>query len=577
MSIMNKVINRFFSILFLASFIIAQPTVGLITPAFGGVGSTIIINGSNFSPNDVGNTVFFGGLEANTLNSTENEIIVSVPNGAYYTPISVYTNGLYATSSQRFNVTFNATEELTVAHLSNQLDNPYLGAKYYDIKIADLNGDEILEIVTSEAGSGSSAYLAIFTTSFDDEGMISIDDRLEINFGTGVYSAPHDIALGDLNGDGLLDIVASEKGDVTDDFEAHTCIFINSSQNQNFSFESPIIISADGYESCVQLQDINGDGKLDIVTTRGTYDQLGVYVNTSDGNSVSFADKVIISNVLANGRPDFADLNGDGMIDMVTASYSSSSYSNREVFVYSNNSAEGNIEFDLEATIVAGGFPPAGYNDYNWSSSNPTLADIDGDGRLDIIVGNGTCGLCSPSGISILRNISTDSELGFEYEYSDFYQYESNSLPVGISISDLNGDGKPDLLTNDWMGGISIMVNSSTEGNISLEEQMQIGVGGFPLSIATADLNMDFTPEIVVANWEVEGLRIIHNFLPIDEQTEDLLYDINDDGLVNNFDFAMLLSLVINQNDSISTADINFDSEVDIFDLLLLSDFLQNM
>jgi hypothetical protein len=39
----------------------------------------------------------------------------------------------------------------------------------------------------------------------------------------------------------------------------------------------------------------------------------------------------------------------------------------------------------------------------------------------------------------------------------------------------------------------------------------------------------------------------------------------------------MLLSLVINQNDSISTADINFDSEVDIFDLLLLSDFLQNM
>jgi hypothetical protein len=127
------------------------------------------------------------------------------------------------------------------------------------------------------------------------------------------------------------------------------------------------------------------------------------------------------------------------------------------------------------------------------------------------------------------------------------------------------------------MGGISIMVNSSTEGNISLEEQMQIGVGGFPLSIATADLNMDFTPEIVVANWEVEGLRIIHNFLPIDEQTEDLLYDINDDGLVNNFDFAMLLSLVINQNDSISTADINFDSEVDIFDLLLLSDFLQNM
>ena len=569
---MNKFKNRVITLLFLSSFIIAQPTIDLIESAFGEIGSTITISGENFSSNSIDNTVFFSGLESNVLNAAENEIIVSVPYGAYYTPITVYTNGLYATSSQRFNVTFNATEELTVAHFSNQLDNPYLGAKYYDIKIADLNGDEIPEIVTSEAGSGSSAYLAIFTTSFDDEGMISIDNRLEINFGTGVYSVPQDIALGDLNGDGLLDVVTSEKGDVTDDFEAHTCIFINSSENQNFSFESPLIIDGDGYENYVQLHDINGDGKLDIVTTLG--DQLGIYVNTSDENSVSFADKIIISNVFANGRPDFADLNGDGMIDMVTTPASSSSYTNREVFVYSNNSADGNIEFDLEVTILSGGEPADWPTDYHWSASNPTLSDIDGDGRLDIIVANGTCNGCSPSGISILRNTSTDSEIGFEYEYSDYYQYESNSQPVGISISDLNGDGKPDILTNDWMGGISIIINSSTQGNISLEEQMIIGVGGFPLSIATADLNMDFTPEIVVANWEVEGLRVIHNFLPVDEQTDNLPYDINNDGVVNIADFEMLLSFVIGGNDSETAADINFDSEVDIFDLLLLFDYI---
>ena len=573
---MNKVINRFFSILFLVSFIIAQPTVGLITPAFGGVGSTIIINGSNFSPNDVSNTVFFGGLEANTLNSTENEIIVSVPNGSYYTPISVYTNGLYASSSQRFNVTFDAEEELTVEHLANQLDNPYLGRKYYDIKIADMNGDGISEIVTSEAGYGSSAYLAIFTTSFDDEGMISIDQHIEFNFGTGVYSEPHDIAIGDVNGDGLLDVVVSEKGNVNDDFESHTCIFINASQNQSFAFESPIIIDGEGYEAFVQLQDINGDGKLDILTTRETWNQVGVYLNTSDGNSVSFENKIIISNVLAYGRPDFADLNGDGKIDMVTTSYDSNNNS-RDVFVYLNNSTDGNIEFNLEATILSGGEPADWPTDYNWSVYSPTLVDIDGDGKLDIVVTNGTCNGCSPSGISILMNISTDSELLFEYEYSDFYQYDSNSLPSRIGISDLNGDGKPDILTTDWLGGISIMVNLSTEGNIVLEEQMQIGVGSYPLSVATADLNMDYTPEIIVANWNVEGLRVIHNFLPVDEQTDNLPYDINNDGVVNISDFEMLLSFVISGNESVSAADIDFDSAVDIFDLLLLSDYLQDM
>ena len=507
-------IKRIILFFILASLTIAQPTIESIEPAFGGIGSTITISGNNFSSNSIENTVFFSGLESNILNATENELMVSVPYGAYYTPLSVYTNGLYGTSSQRFNVTFDAAEELTVAHLSNQLNNPYLGRKYYDIKIADMNGDNIAEIVTSEAGYGSSAYLAIFTTSFDDEGMISIDQHIEFNFGTGVYSEPQDIALGDLNGDGLLDVVLSEKGDVTDDFEAHTCIFINNSQNQNFSFESPIIIDGDGYEGFSQLQDINGDGKLDIVTSRQSWNQLGIYLNTSEDNNVSFADKIIIENVVAP-RPAFADLNGDGMIDMVATAYLNNG---RDVYIYSNNSTEEDIDFNLEMTVLAGGLPPAGYDDYNWSSSNPTLADIDGDGKLDIIVTNGNCGFgCSPSGISVIKNISTDSELLFEYEYNDFYQYQSNSWPLRIGISDLNGDGKPDILTTDWLGGISILVNNSNEGNIEFEEQMQIGVGNYPLSVATADLNMDSTPEIIVANWEVEGLRVIHDFLPVND------------------------------------------------------------
>jgi len=517
---MNKFKNRVITILSLSSFIIAQPIIDLIEPAFGGIGSTVTISGNNFSSTSIENTVFLSGLEANILNSTENEIIVSLPYGAYYAPISVYTNGLYASSSQRFNVIFDAEEELTVEHLANQLDNPYLGRKYYDIKIADMNGDNIAEIVTSEFGYGSSAYLAIFTTSFDNEGMISIDQHIEFNFGTGVYSSPQDIAIGDVNGDGLLDVVLSEEGDITDDFEAHTCIFINSSQNQLFSFGPPIIIDGDGYEGFVQLQDINGDGKLDIVTSKQTSNQLGVYLNVSNNNNVSFANKIIIGNVVATARPAFADLNGDGMIDMVTTSYASSSYS-REVFVYSNNSTDGNLEFNLEVTILSGGEPADWPTDYNWSAYSPTLVDIDGDGKLDIVVTNGTCVQCSPSGVSVIRNISTDSELLFEYEYSDFYQYDSNSLPTRIEISDLNGDGKPDILTADWLGGISIVVNSSTEGNIALEEQMEIGVGSYPLSVATADLNMDFTPEIIVANWNVEGLRVIHNFLPVEYQVNN--------------------------------------------------------
>ncbi len=518
-----------FVILWYPLLISAQPEITHFLPTSGAVGSSVTIYGSGFSAITSNNTVFLGVIETSIISNTSTEIVISVPYGASYTPISVYTNGLYASSSQRFNVTFDAEEELTAEHLANQLDNPYLGRTYYDIKIADMNGDGISEIVTSEAGYGSSAYLAIFTTSFDDEGMISIDQHIEFNFGTGVYSEPHDIAIGDVNGDGLLDVVVSEKGNVNDDFEAHTCVFINASQNQSFAFDSPITIDGEGYEAFVQLQDINGDGKLDILTTRETWNQVGVYLNTSDGNNVSFENKIIISNVLAYGRPDFADLNGDGMIDMVTTSYDSNNNS-RDVFVYLNNSTDGNIEFNLEVTILSGGEPADWPTDYNWSVYSPTLVDIDGDGKLDIVVTNGNCFGCSPSGISILKNISTDSQLGFEYEVNDFYYYEANTWPTRINISDLNGDGKPDILTTDWQGGLSILINNSTDGNIEFEDQMQIGVGNYPLSVATADLNMDESPEIVVANWEVEGLRIIHNFIPIIPSVPSAINDIN----VNN-------------------------------------------
>jgi len=491
-------------------FLLAQPTITNFSPTMGLVGSSVTIYGSGFSTTtSIDNTVFFGGIEATIVSNTSTEIIVTVPNSIPYAPISVYTDSLVSVSSELFNVLFTAIAPLQVSDFSHQLYNPYLGQKYYDVKMADINGDGIPEIVTSESAS-SNAYLAIFKTSFDSIGLMSIDDRLEINFGTGVYSSPQDIAIGDLNGDGLLDIVVSEEGDATDDFQAHTCIFINNSESQNYSFEPPIIIPGEGYEAFVQLHDINGDGKLDIVTSRNIWNQLGIYLNTSNNNNISFANKMVIPEAIGI-KPAFSDLNGDGLVDMVaTVHYGN----NREVYIYSNNSTVSNINFILEDSVLAGGFPPPGPNDWNWSSSFPTLVDLDGDDKLDIVVTNGNCGIgCSPSGISVIRNISTSSALNFNYNYSDWYPYQTDTWPIRTNVSDLNGDGKPDLLTNDWKGGVSILVNSSTLGNISLNSQLEVGVGAYPLAIATSDLNMDGTPDIVVPNWELEGLRIHHNFI----------------------------------------------------------------
>jgi len=116
------------------------------------------------------------------------------------------------------------------------------------------------------------------------------------------------------------------------------------------------------------------------------------------------------------------------------------------------------------------------------------------------------------------------------------------------------------------MGGISIMVNSSTVGNIALEEQMILGIGSFPLSIATADLNMDSTPEIIVSNWDVEGLRVIHNFLPVGES--EIQGDLNGDGMINIQDLIILVNMIL-ANEYSTIADLNEDGVVNILDIII--------
>lgn len=54
-------------------------------------------------------------------------------------------------------------------------------------------------------------------------------------------------------------------------------------------------------------------------------------------------------------------------------------------------------------------------------------------------------------------------------------------------------------------------------------------------------------------------------------------YDINNDGLINESDFEELLSIIIGDSESIDLADINYDSIVNIFDLLILSDVVQDI
>jgi len=106
------------------------------------------------------------------------------------------------------------------------------------------------------------------------------------------------------------------------------------------------------------------------------------------------------------------------------------------------------------------------------------------------------------------------------------------------------------LITNELFNGL----NNTEVQTIKIDEYLVGGWNEYDQNIS------DHRPV---------AIKFSINFIPS--------YDINDDGIINDSDFIMLLSFVINDNGSMDSEDINFDLLVDIFDLLLLSDFLQNI
>jgi hypothetical protein len=244
---------------------------------------------------------------------------------------------------------------------------------------------------------------------------------------------------------------------------------------------------------------------------------------------------------------------------------------NRDVHVYLNTSTGNDLSLELALSLLAGGVEDPQYT-YDWATGTPRLADIDGDGLLDIITRGGTYA-GSPNGLSVMRNTSTAPELSFEYEFEDYYEYKQNAVaPIHVEISDLDGDGKPDIVTSDWRAGLSIWINDSEPGTIALQDQLIVAAGSFPHPLVLCDLNEDVTPELIVGNYHAEGMRIIQNFIPVDDcqlaadfdendavdgadlgallggwgpvttKAGNALYDLNVDGMVGGADIGLLLA-----------------------------------
>ena len=439
-----------------------NPTITSFSPTSGAVGTTVTITGTNFNTTAANNVVFFGATRAVVSSADATTLTVTVPVDATYQNISVtdITTGLTGYSSRPFITTFDGSTVFNPNSFADKMDYS-TGIDTKSVLIDDLDNDgksDLIVVVYSKH------IISVFRNT-STAGSVSFAPKEDFATGLNPYCA----AIGDLDGDGKLDLVVTNYSSNT------VSIFKNTSTSGSINFADKIDYATGTNPQSISIADFDNDGKPDIVIANYNAGNVSVYRNTSTSISLSFATKVDYTTGTNPNSIAISDLDGDGLSDMVVEN-ASNNFS-----VFENTSTAGTISFAAKV-------------DYATTDNlqGTKISDLDGDGKPDLALANG-----AKNKVSIYRNTSTVGSISLVA----YVEYAAGNGTYDISISDLDGDGMPDLAAiNLYDSTVSVLKNTSTSGSISFAAKMDYATGKYPVNITTGDLDGDGKPDLVVSN-----------------------------------------------------------------------------
>src|ERR1019366_890758 len=215
------------------------------------------------------------------------------------------------------------------------------------------------------------------------------------------------------------------------------------------------------------------------------------------GAARSFTPSFATQQTFATGTAPFsvttADLNGDGLPDLIVANWAGNTVS-----VLLNTTAPGATtpSFATQQVFATGYYP-----------FSVTTADLNGDGLPDLIVANE-----GSATVSVLLN--TTAPGATTPSFATQQTFATGSGPYSVTTADLNGDGKPDLIVaNVGDNTVSVLLNTTAPGAAtpSFATQQPFAVGNSPISVTVADLNGDGLPDLIVANLGSNTVSVLLN------------------------------------------------------------------
>ena len=201
-------------------------------------------------------------------------------------------------------------------------------------------------------------------------------------------------------------------------------------------------------------------------------------------NTVSFLQAVTYD---TGGRfaasVEVADLNGDGNPDLVVTNiYGGTGFPPSLVGVLLNNG-----DGTLQPIVIydSGG---------SWAQS-VTVADVNGDAKLDLLVTNETGSASCPNGAVDILGGNGDGTFRPAVEYCS-----GGSTPLSVAVADVNDDGKPDLaVANAGSNNVGVLIGNG-DGTFLPAVSYGSGWPG-PAHVVVADVNGDRRPDLVTADF----------------------------------------------------------------------------
>ena len=475
-----------------------SPHITSFNPAVGAVGAVVNLSGVNFDPVATNNVVYFGAVRAPVLGASATNLVVRVPAGATYGPVTETEHGSTATSSGFFLPTFPGAGGLSASSFAAPVT---LGAgdRPQRIIIADLDGDGKPDLVIGNYFDGT---VWIYRNIGTNGSLAGASFAAPVILSTGPGGSLYGLAVADLDGDGRLDIVtANGLWDTLSIFQNESRPGVLTTN----SFAPRVDIPVAGEPAAVAIGDLDGDGRPELVVADFSLTTVSVLQNLSSPGlltSNSFAAAVDFG---VGPKPfcvALADLDGDGRLDVVTANELNTA---RRVSVLRNISTPGR----LSAHSLAAELDLEGKN----MGNSLAIGDLDGDGRLDLVTGT-YIGLV----LSVYRNLSTPGTLTSS-SFGPELRFEASNRVNSVALGDLGGEGKPTVaVATELASQLQLFRNLSTPGgftNASLSFPITLPTGWDALGVAIGDLDGDGRPDLVVANAYDSTVSLYHNVTPL--------------------------------------------------------------